>query len=103
MQTRTELMPCILSLFLSVVVVTTTTRANTPFFWDDFDRESLDGGDIHWEKLILGAGEVYLEHDNLNLKAEGAGNRTDAFARIPPVGDFSIRTQIGRASCRERV
>jgi hypothetical protein len=90
-------MPCIRSLivFLSAVLVTTATKADTPFFWDDFDRESLADGDLHWETFSFsGAGEFYLEDGSLILRPHGAWDRTDAFIRIAPVGDFSIRTQI---------
>ena len=93
MPSRSRRMPFTYSLILSVVALTTATRADTPFFWDDFDRESLDGGDVDWR---LVSGEAYLQDGSLFMMLSDS-NRATAAAASPLVGDFTVRTQISFA------
>jgi hypothetical protein len=70
-------MPFACSLILSVVAVTTATRADTPFFWDDFDRELLDSGDVDW-RLI--SGEADLQDGSLFMTLTDSIRATAAAA-----------------------
>jgi hypothetical protein len=93
MLSRPQRTPFRFGLILSVVAVTTATRAETPFFWDDFDRESLEGGNVDWR---VSDGEAYLQDGSLFMMLTDA-NLATAAAVSPLVGDFTVRTQISFA------
>ena len=100
MLSRSRLMASAYSLILSAVAATTAVRADTPFFWDDFDRDVLEAGNVPWESRTEGSPfsrfnpYAYLQDGSLILEPPDDRGHAVARTSISPLGDFSIRTQI---------
>ena len=86
---RNTMMPSVFCFVLSVVASTTAARADTPFFWDDFDRDVLEDTEVQWESVAS-----YLEDRNLLVDPTDNETGGGVQAFLTPLSDFSIRTRV---------
>ena len=82
------------SILLAIASQLAAEQAETPFFWDDFNRDSLTQGDVDWRFWKTSDNGASLVDGNLIMQPSRSGSHTHIFAATPTVGDFSIRTQL---------